>query len=56
MGKMSNLDLIVREINDIPDEEETKAWCEKNGLDYEDEIFKAFNIDKHREKERAKKK
>ena len=39
---MSDVDLMVREKHDIPDDEDTLEWCKRNGLDYSEELWKAF--------------
>lgn len=46
MSRMADLDILVREANGIPEDQDTKEWCEKNGKDYNDEIFKAFSRSK----------
>lgn len=48
MGFVSNLDLLVREFYDIPDDEETQVYCEKNGMDYPEELMKARRRDMNR--------
>lgn len=47
---MSDVDLMVREKHDVPDDENTREWCERNGLDYGDELLKAFSEKKKEEK------
>lgn len=42
MGFMSDLDLKIREANDIPDDMDTLDYCDANGLDYRNELEKAF--------------
>lgn len=39
---MSDLDIVVREEFSIPDEVDTKDWCEQNGYDYQTELFGAY--------------
>lgn len=46
MSRMADLDILVREANDIPEDEDTKEWCKKHHKDYNDEIFKAFSRSK----------
>lgn len=45
MGQLSysDYDLMVREKHQIPDDSDTKDWCEENGLDYQGELLKAFS-------------
>lgn len=55
MSRMANLDILIREANDIPDDvEDTKEWCKEHGIDYEDELFKAFSRDKIMERNAKK--
>ena len=45
MGFVSNLDLLVREFHDIPDDVETCVYCKEHGLDYQEELMKARRRD-----------
>ena len=42
MSLMADLDILVREFHDIPDDEDTIDYCEKNGLDYQTELEKLY--------------
>ena len=42
------------EPNDVDDVEDTKEWCKEHGIDYEDELFKAFSRDKIMERNAKK--
>lgn len=47
---MSDVDILVREKHNIPEDEDTDEWCEKNGLDYGEEMLKAFSEKKKKER------
>lgn len=47
---MGSIDILVREKHQIPEDETTEDWCNKHGLDYGDEMLKAFSEKKKKER------
>ena len=39
---MSDLDILVREMYDIPEDEDTVDFCDKHDIDYADAVRQAY--------------
>lgn len=39
---MSDLDILVREMYEIPEDEDTIDWCDEHGVNYKDAIRQVY--------------